>query len=142
MTKLAVLRTELANYRDSHVIIDSPPNDMHGSASAQRTEEIKSEYLTATVSIRYGFLDFCTLEGHTRPVEMVVLCCLPKAEFLRMCRYEEQIKNAPAALLTTKSFVARLFHVFNPLAESDIRASSLLSQKSLRARVLSAKPDS
>lgn len=63
---------------------------MHGSASAQRTEEIESEYLTATVSIRYGFLDFCTLEGHTRPVEMVVLCCLPKAKFLRMCRCEEK----------------------------------------------------
>ena len=98
MTKLAVLRTELANYRDSHVIIDSPPNDMHGSASAQRTEEIESEYLTATVSIRYGFLDFCTLQGHTRPVEMVVLCCLPKAEFLRMCRYEERIKKRSCSL--------------------------------------------
>ena len=46
--------------------------------------------------------------------------------------------NGGAAPLTTKSLTARLSHSFIPFVESDVQASSLLSQKSLRARAPSS----
>jgi hypothetical protein len=67
----------------SHVIVDSSPNDMHGCVRTQCTKEVECEHLAGPVVVRYGFLGFRTLEGHTWSIAGIILGCLPKAELLQ-----------------------------------------------------------
>lgn len=66
----------------SHVIVDSSPYDMHGRVRTQHIEQVKREQLAGPIFVRRGFLDFCTLEGHTGSIKWVILGGLPKAKIL------------------------------------------------------------